>query len=896
MTRYLTIVVILLATVASAQIKPTPTTPTPTTAPATVAAPAATPAAVAAQPFRLDLKLPAAASGVELYVLDGDTGRELALPTAAAADLALAVNRTDNGKWAVVSVTITSRRSQQAKLELGLRLRTGAVMKTFFDGERPVEIKTEQKSDRFTGRFPLTTIADETTCLALGYAPDQWLSYLRHSCLPAARLVTLETATRIVVDPGKAEKVDFLVGAFAGGWGHLEALHWYYEAYPAFFGPRADVDGRASLNGGSYLVWTASPDAEMCRRMRVGWEWCYAPFKRTGDIFGRAELWDYKPARAHDKSRLVTLEEYHAARHNQFENGKLCDVAMMCYLPSQVWCEEQLARAKYADALTTDPGAKTYFDTPWVTGPDNELRVFPFMTSFGQQSLVDMADLVKENNIQGFAFDTANGGAKYTGPHVNECPGRAWDQRGVYVDEGVAIAKLMDWCHQAKDSSGQTLAVVSNPGAAPCYLTPLRSDSAMIEADPTAVRNGSALTLRNFLGHKTMVMWENYDLEELLSYKTMKPEQMAEALRGLADYTIIASLRVAAIPTPRVCLGNRKLVQWLPLLTEVAAAGWQPVAAATCSAGLPLTRTGSGLKQFIAGGNETDKAIDTTVVIENGWLGPGATLFMPENAELALNEVAGGLTKANMSLAARGAQVLRSVANLTPAPTALRVNLARPADLHLATLTLRLETTGEQASTLTLPDWGTLVPERITLDQADVQFQPVENGWRSTTPLRLTGKQELKVTLRSSVFKASRRQLASFPWVRGAAAGFGIQVDPNAGPELTAAARQLAQYFTYYHAHAVEPAATVAPAAVNGPGAEGLGKVIIRVVPTADRPMSVGTAGGGTTLNVVGRTAADARQALYRLMAALDASYPYGGGLTGTEAIRTVGLAGKEIK
>ena len=850
-------------------------------------------------PPRFEVEAPGLVAEGELYLLDGDTGKETQLPTKIGGDLMVYWGTQRSAKWTFAEVSLHNRGDTQAKLEVGLRLHTAFEPTEFFDGERVHEADKECKSDRFTGRFPLTTLANGKTCVALGYFPDQWLSYLRHSCLPRENGVTLETATRIVVDPGKSGKVDFVVGGFATKWGHYEALHWYYERFPAFFQPRSDVDPRANLNGGSYLAWTSRPNPEMCRRLRVGWDWCYAPFKRTGDIYGRPQFWDYTPARPHSGSRTHSIEKYHEARRGTFENGKLCDVAMMCYIPSQIWCEEALAREHYADALITDSRSKTYFDTPWVTGPDNELRMFPYMTSFGKQSRIDMAALVQENNIQGFAFDVANGGGKYFGPHVNECPGRAWDDRGVYVDEGVAIAKLMDWCHANKDSSGQTLAVVSNPGGSPCYLTPFRSDSAMIEADPTRVRTGAALTLRNFLGHKTMVFWENYELKDLLDYEQMSAEQMADALNRLADYTIIASLRIAAIPTPRVCIGIRKLARWLPLLTEIAQAGWQPVPAATCDAGLPISRSGSGLRQFLMTGNETGETISGTISAENSWFAGGAMLFMAEGQDEAENDIAADSTNIEFSLPSRGALVLRSALHLSPEPEGLKAVLSRQVDLDHERLRVALDSRQPAACVLGIPDWGRMTAVRVTLAGDDVPIEKAGQGWRSKSPIKLQGKQELIISLRSSVFEVSERDLLTFPWtVKNAdgkvALGFAIQLGEDLGPAARYAAERLAAYFPYYYARAVEPKVELAPAPILAAAKKGQPHVSLQVNPELAMPCRIRR--DASVLTVTGRTPSDVKQGVYRLLAALDHKYEYGGPLTGTVAIRTVGLAGKEVR
>jgi hypothetical protein len=825
----------------------------------------------------------------ELFVVDGDRNAPLDL-MAAEGPVAVNLQVGAIGAWTRLDVRLTNRTDRQLKLEVGLRFTPPANATEFFDGERPVKVTVERISDRFNGRFPLTTMSSTTGCVAVGWDPTQWLSYLRHAHSPARG--DWETATRIVLDPGQSETLRLLLAAFPTRWGYREALHWFYEAFPSLFLPLPDIDPRTNGNGGSYLAWHGNGDPEMCRRLCVGWEWCYAPFKRTGDIYGRPEFWDYEPARPFSADRKVSLEEYHRKRQERFALGKVCDVAMMCYIPAQIWCEERLARERYADALITDNRVTTYFDRPWVTGHDNELRVFPLHTSFGRQSLLDMAALVAENNIQGFAFDVANGGARYFGPAVNQCPGRAWDDRGVYVDEGVAIAKLMDWVHEHRDGAGRPLAVVSNPGALPCYLTPLRSDSAMLEADPGQVNSGMAQCLRHFLGHKTMVFWENYELEDLLRYETMTAEEMADALQGLDDYTVIACLRVAALPTPRVALGHPKLAQWMPLLAEVSQAGWQPIPAATCDAGLEVARAGQGFRQFLSAGNETAQDVAGTIQTEAKWL--GGMLFAREGASSTTNRIVADGTAVDFRLPSRGALVLRSALQFAPAPVGATATVG--VNRGLETMQVAVTLTGAEGgqAILRVPAWSGWVLRSVTIDGRAVSFREVASGWESVAALQLRPNSQLLLTFDSDVFSLPQDTLDAFPWVHldEKACAFRICVPENADETTRYAAQRLADYFPYYYGHAAQPPVTLTPPQIvtqpwDGPC------ITVTVDPTLAQPARI--AGNPHALTIAGRSGADVKRAVYALLAALDRKYPYSGRIPATPATVATKVAGEEL-
>ena len=166
-------------------------------------------------------------------------------------------------------------------------------------------------------------------------------------------------------------------------------------------------------------------------------------------------------------TRGLDYDEFHEWRRNQFLLGVNCDVAMLFYVPSGIWVEYQLAQERFSEAMLRESGVTIAKNDPWVTGHDNERRVFPFGNEYAEQFRADMRRVVEEVNMQGFAFDVANGGVRvyaHNTKGVMEAPGRAFDQQGVFVEEGVAIALLMDYA-RTLTKDGRPMAVVSNPSA-----------------------------------------------------------------------------------------------------------------------------------------------------------------------------------------------------------------------------------------------------------------------------------------------------------------------------------------------------------------------------------------------------------------------------------------------
>lgn len=803
------------------------------------------------------------------------------------------VEISERGSWAGVSVKVQNRSRERLLLELGWRARVDLREPEYWGG-MSVRPRGRACATRPRFAYPLATLADDRACLAIGYEPSQWLSYIANSADMTHSPTVLQTSTRIVVDGGASQAVSFVIGLFAGPWKHLEALHRYYEAFPRWFRPLPQVDPRVSLNGGSYLVWRAAPRCDLARRLQVGWDWCYAPFRRTGDIYGRRELWDYTPARTMAKFRAVPIDKFHAERRKRFSYGRLCDTVMAFYIPSQVWCEEQLARSRYADALTTDPTVKTYFDTPWVTGHDNELRVFPFNTNFGRQSRLDMARVVRELNLEAFAFDTANGGARYYGPAVDSCPGRAWDERGVYVDEAVAIGKLMDWVH-AQKSNGHRLAVIANPGAYGSYMSVFRCDSSMLESSPAYVHSRIADGLRYRLGHKTMVFWETYDYEALLRHDLTR-EQYEDALRGMADWTVLACLREAALPTPRIAMGLGPLVRWLPILRDMALAGWEPVPAAVAPQGMWTSRAGRDLNCYIATGNETARDITGELLIDDERIGGGRYLWRrvaPDEADGAPVQCLVGATTTRVPIRLRPREplVLKTAAALSDAPAGLSATLSMRRDAHRAVLSVRFTgATGKCRIRLAqVPDMKLVA---ITLGRQAVRLPPGEAT--SNIPLSLSPPCTLHATYVSNTFAVSKTDLCAFPKLAGDRMNFAVVLGKGVTKQARAV-RWLSEYFPTYHRHAVTPRRKVQPPLVVADSAAQVGRQLRLIVdPSLPQDRAV-TMPAPDRLVVAARNMKELERAVKLLLAVWDEKFFYPGPLPGLEMFKRVGLAGKAI-
>jgi hypothetical protein len=840
--------------------------------------------------------------GARLHVYDGKTKTAVSLSAPKvslegnASQISFATNlpltvrlrQEPQGRCIVWQVSCRNMGAGQLWLELGpeLRLQPSGKIAVFDGWDDFASPSKAIISERIEGNFPAVAFWNEQASLCVGIAPSELVSYFRHEYEPlpdgAARLACL---ARIVVDPGEEETVKFITCAAPGEWGKYETMEAYYDSFPSWFVARPDVDLRASMGSSEYRAYPVTEwSPEICRRLWAGWEWCYAPFRRTGDIAVQRELWDYKPARKPDKRRSLPCDQFHAWRRQAFTDGeKKCNIAMMFYIPSQIWCEETLARGRYADALTTDPKAKTYFDTPWCTGHDNELRVFPLGTSLAEQSYKDIRQVAGEVDLSGFAFDTAGDAVRYIGPALPKLPCRAWDdQVGVYGSELVAIARLMDFVHTLK-KGGKALAVVANPMANGTYASCFHCDSAMLEGTPWQVERTLGDRLRWKMGHKTLVWWESYEAEEFMDAATAKPEQLRAVYRGLADFTLLQSLRLGFVPTPAYTQGFKKLASWLPAITECVHTGWQPVPAARVPEPLWASRYGRGLKTLIAVAHETKAPVSCEVIVENARISDGVLLFSRYDGAALTNTIAGAETALRLKVPVRTPILIRAQAEVVPASAVSRAEVSEELGISKGVLKASLSGAGRATVRVRVPE--DMRVSAVAWNGATTEFS--ETRGVAEFSVEIGPQAHLEVQLISTLFALADNDLMDFPFVKDGKPNCVIVILPNAVEIERLMAWRVQEYFRYWYGRAVKPATQVIIPIQEGNK------------PTEGRAVVLGIRAGqvprvaleGEQLVVVAPNSEQLKAVVFKLLRALDRRYAFPDLLPGTTLNKSLGLA-----
>ncbi len=526
--------------------------------------------------------------------------------------------------------------------------------------------------------FPLTAVGDAAHGVIMGTTPTTMISYaqpwLEHR---PGEQSSFGFALRMVLEPGAPERATLCIGGVRGvEFGFLEGV-WetYQAAFPENFRPREGIPDGMWLTSSVYKSWSAPPDREWLRRLWCGWDWCYVPFKRAGDMYCRAEDWDYqmlgKPNEEATRTFMgekrhmgeMSLEEFRADREQYFADYGL-DCGHLFYTPAGIWVEKQLAQAKFPDAIVVNDDIPTEYSR-WVTPYDTELFVQPTGTSYAERLLEDYRLLLEELDISGFAFDVCVAGKRNYGPGA-ELPirGRSWDERGVFFDTGISMVQQMEFI-RSLDTSDKPYDVPAIIGSAGSF-TAWHSDGALMELTLSGRHKFKVPVMCMALGGKPGVIWKGYDLHKLLpDWEELSRRDFLMMLSKMADYVYLKSFGQGTYPNINYEVGMDKWQAEMPLLVELVKSGWHPLTPMTLDADAELWtgRYGQGATTSLALANPNEEDVRAGVRVDNRYLGGSGYIFVdrkdPEG-ELA-QTVTRATTELSVSAPRRQATVLRAV-------------------------------------------------------------------------------------------------------------------------------------------------------------------------------------------------------------------------------------------
>lgn len=722
---------------------------------------------------------------------------------------------TSVGEMFSAESELTNKGKTELWLEPGLAFQFDRNFPVFWDGYGKTNEVKEKALSRIglkgavmkhvaasTFPFPANAVIDKDKAFYLGTVPYDPVSYTAASYSPSAK--RLESSQRIVISPGQTVKIRQTIGYVFTPYGLPEGIvQAYYDSFPEAYAISGGQDNKYVWGThGHYLNWWEKPDRELSRRFHITIEWTYCPYRRSGDMLCRPEFYDYKP-RNHwrvqnglggikmSHAKLSRAELLNMIKDNYLKYGRT--YGWMYYnTVSGTWCEEQLAKECYPDSINsdTDGGVPACYHSTWSTHHDSELRVFPYYTSFAEDFEKSMVKLVKELNLPGFSLDCAYGGAYYRGPAVNKpIPGRTWDDKGKFIDQGVAVNHEVDFIRNINCTPGRELTVFFNGNC--------KGDYVMTEAsfvDAGQYKSWFPL-LRWVIGPRPGTTHKHgFCIKQVKpDWKTLSKEEFTDLITRLSDYMILNQFQHGLANDQLSMFGNPQMIYIQPESFELMRALWQveiPLKTQFSGRVRYISRYGKGTNTYFFFGNSSSHDVTGRISADNSRLThEGDTiLFVRKMRDQAstVNLCDGKFTTWETVVPSRVPMIFESVAALK-APAG-KILVVSKKSLDKVVFTLRSEMSFR--SKVEFRPIRNFTLSKVTLDGKAIAFDKLAT--RDT--VNFSKGSVLKAEYRSDIFHLTRGQLDSFAFSNAQkVVNFKIQATPKA----KAAAERFNEFFRF---------------------------------------------------------------------------------------------------
>lgn len=622
--------------------------------------------------------------------------------------------------------------------------------------------------------FPTASLVNKNAAFILGQRQWECTSYNAASYTPAGKKnARLDFSQRIVAEKGETVPVRLVCGIVPVRFGAEEnVVQAFYDGFPENWRPF--VSKRNPYLKGThskYSAWAHKPKLEYERRKYSTLDWAYTPYKRSGDCFGRAEFWNYKPlvrpfdirfgqlaAGINFDYRKLTCDEFHKRRQDIFKRfGRKFGYS---FYVCAGWCELALANEKYKDSLTEDKSVPLILG-PWSTSHDRERRVFPYGNSYGKAFMKDLADVAKELDLPGFAIDCGTPGVNHYGAAAQnpEVKGRSWDEKGIFIDELCAINQVIDYIHRLRPAD--PLYAWKNGGG--------NADMLMIETDLFSRTFQSWMPITRYnIGQKPAVLhvregWNYY--VTIPQWRNLTLKEMLVQLKRLGDHMTFSDFEYGMTNSYYSYGGNGLSQYCMPELLECIELGWHALTPVeTAGLGdermLYKGRYGRGADTILFFGNPYEEALKINFTVDNAGLAGKHLVFLPkmrDKAEMKNRLFAKRDTAFEYALPSRLPVLFEAAAEFTalPGTGTLNVNARAEKDIHFMSYSLKLDNAA--------PFKSAIIPRNNPGFTATMKING--KAVKANTPVVIPPKADIRITYKSTVFRDPAGIFVKFPYL-----------------------------------------------------------------------------------------------------------------------------------
>jgi hypothetical protein len=726
--------------------------------------------------------------------------------------------------------------------------------------------------------FPAAAVFDQVNGMAVGIEVYQIFSHIENNLVYSESNKVLSYGVKMVLNEGASESAEFIYYTFKPDYGYLNAIDSYYSFYPEAFKPNSNINPRVVESIGAHRATIfGNEHREIYRKLNGKMTWWYAPYKKSGQFWMHDKEEFERELPNQDKipnKYKAPMEEF---RDNELRIGESTffdGISPLYYILN--WCEEDLANRKYSDAILKNNDGKPLIKYGWVKPYMDDLCMWWWGNTFAEDTKRDIQMIVDEVMVDGFSLDCAAGKMKarnQTG--FDEVPGVAYDTVGVYSEESVSVAKMMDFIHSL-EKDGTTMATFANFNGSFPYYSAVRADTTLIERDITqfVLMVDELAPQRYLLGTKPQRIYSliiREPIGKLFPWKTMSAEDIRRLYQVFWDKAMLVAYKTGTYPSTDFFCGYPRVARKTIELTSVISAGWEPVPAFKTNQDIWDARYGEGLETFLFIGNPQVRPLEIDARIDNEYIGDGTYLFSAFDNQKVVNEIIDGRTCINLSLDPNEYVILKTLAKVD-IDEDMHAYLQEIGDKSKMKVCITLEVKENKAAMISVkvPDEGTVYS--VTVNDQPVVFQQKQGSVSFVAELFSTNN-SIVVFWHSNILLSSANEIKEFPFVKyNFQPNCTIVVPNDAEVWDETSAERLCSYFRYYYKEVFEREVYLPIKNVSDPNINGL-RVILEHDPNSSG--SIQLVDGN--LVVSGSDSFLRYQLVEQLMTLLDEQYSYFG-------------------
>ncbi|NLF18529.1 MAG: hypothetical protein GX595_14940, partial [Lentisphaerae bacterium] len=547
----------------------------------------------------------------------------------------------------VWELTMTAPAGETLWIEPTLRLPVAAgPAARYWDGrtEHAVAAAPFAREELFN-TFPVSLLSDGAHGLAVGLPPTVEVSFLQNGI---DREGVLFCGTRLVVSPGEPCRMAFVLFLVTPTFGSRDAVQGYYRRFPASFEPTPGVDPRLVDGRRTDTLQMChygggvrdARKAVLASQFYGGYEWGYAPFRRTGDYVGRREYWEMDLTEGEQKKLQQDVDRgtwdrsdwtrFHQTRADIFRNADLRgNVSLSFYIVNHVdtALAERLGMAGYAFPRTRTGGL---IEKNWVLPYDTVYYLYPWATPYEQILRRDLPEVVQELDLYAFAHDLYGESPRdtpYRGKLDYPLPGWSYDEEGPFLSRTIGLRRGADFIHTLKKGA-RTVGLIVNGIAGADPISFFAPDAYISESRMTvALRpedRDRYIHCRLFAGHKP-VFQHGYAsgilLGDTVPWESLTPEDCRAVYDDFVRDYLIYLYQAGLTPSRHMSEVHEVISAELPVLLEVMRRGFEPAPACLGDPGLERVRYGAGLGAAVVFSNRGMTAVQSDERLACGYLG-----------------------------------------------------------------------------------------------------------------------------------------------------------------------------------------------------------------------------------------------------------------------------------